>query len=61
MQLKPVLLILSLAACEKYTDATSPCFGKDGKPVVARGSISYLSFAASSGKDCSFLEIEGLQ
>ncbi|MCG7521907.1 hypothetical protein [Ruegeria sp. Ofav3-42] len=61
MQLKPVLLILSLAACEKYTDATSPCFGKDGKPAVTRGSTSYLSFAAFPAKDCSFVEIEGLQ
>ncbi len=46
-----------LTACAKYTEQTSPCFGKDGKPILPSAA---LSFAASDptttakGKDCTF-------
>jgi hypothetical protein len=43
-----------LAACERYTDTTSPCFGRDGAPAVSRASTEILSFAAQSTKDCDF-------
>lgn len=47
--------ILCLAACEKYTDATSPCFGKNDEPVVSRAATSLLAYAeAPPGKDCIF-------
>ncbi|WP_051927678.1 hypothetical protein [Ruegeria halocynthiae] len=59
MRLIPPLLLLitPLSACEKYTDATSPCFGSDGKPAVTRASSAALPFAASTTKDCSFEDI----
>lgn len=48
--------LLLLAACEKYTDATSPCFGADGEPEVARSAATLLAFAETEPalKDCIF-------
>jgi hypothetical protein len=38
--------LTALAGCENYTDQTSPCFDRSGKPVVSRNSPSpVLSFA----------------
>jgi len=34
-----------LAGCENYTDQTSPCFDRSGKPVVSRNNSPALSFA----------------
>ncbi|ETX13518.1 hypothetical protein OCH239_10020 [Roseivivax halodurans JCM 10272] len=60
MRLTLAGLLLILAACEKYTEATSPCFGADGAPVVGRSAIALLTFAAEeySRKDCVFEPIE---
>lgn len=43
--------LLVLAACETYTDATSPCFG-----AVGRSAAPLLAFAATepTPKDCNF-------
>ncbi len=48
--------LLLLAACEKYTDATSPCFGADGEPAVGRSAATPLAFVATepAPKDCIF-------
>ena len=44
---KPVILLLIaapfLGACERYTEQTSPCFGRNGKPVVSRAAFSFTS------------------
>jgi hypothetical protein len=44
---KPVILIMIatplLGACERYTEQTSPCFGRNGKPVVSRAAFSFTS------------------
>ena len=47
---------LTLSACEKYTDATSPCFGKTGEPVVSRNAATPLSFIepVETMKNCDF-------
>lgn len=41
---KPVILLLIaapfLGACERYTEQTSPCFGRNGEPVVSRAAFS---------------------
>lgn len=50
----------ALTACERYTDKSSPCFGRNGKPVVTRNSApAALPFAPSVGRnaidqDCEF-------
>ena len=58
MRLTALLLTFAgLAACTSYTDKTSPCFGKDGKPVVSRGMVTPLSFSATSPEptaNCQF-------
>mgnify|MGYP000005842602 CR=1 FL=1 len=46
-----------LAACTQYTEKTSPCFGQNGEPVVARAAVSFAATAPVSttiGKDCTF-------
>ena len=51
---------LVLAACEKYTDAISPCFGANGTPAVSRAASTPLAFAATEpGKDCLFAPVGG--
>ena len=54
MRLALIVLATILTACERYTDATSPCFGRDGAPAVSRASTEVLSFAAQGTKDCDF-------
>lgn len=48
--------LVFLAACETYTDATSPCFGAEGEPAVSRSAAPLLAFAATepTPKDCNF-------
>ncbi len=48
--------LLLLAACEKYTDATSPCFGANGEPAVGRSEGTLLAFDETEPalKDCIF-------
>jgi len=48
---------LLLSACALYTEQTSPCFGQNGEPAVARAAISFAATAPVStaiGKDCTF-------
>lgn len=62
---KPVILLLLaaplLGACERYTEQTSPCFGRNGEPVVSRAAFSFTSPMTASGsapdKDCDFQEL----
>lgn len=56
-----LILVAALTACERYTEATSPCFGNNGKPVVTRASTGQLSFAASQPADCKFEDIGASQ
>ncbi|SFE98151.1 hypothetical protein SAMN04488523_11410 [Sulfitobacter brevis] len=46
-----------LSACEQYTEKTSPCFGRNGEPVVTRATLSFAAAAIvsdESSKDCTF-------
>ena len=57
MQRNQVMIaaVLLLASCEKYTDATSPCFGKNGEPVVSRTATSLVAFSEEMvAKNCVF-------
>jgi len=70
---KPVILLLLaapfLGACERYTEQTSPCFGRNGKPVVSRAAFSFTSpltvadntiavgNTRTAVKDCNFEEL----
>ncbi len=57
--LKNILIIAlaTLAGCETYTDKTSPCLGRNGKPVVSRNSISpALSFAPAVSQNATDLD-----
>lgn len=52
-----ILIALGLVGCARYTDNTSPCFGRDGEPVVSRNAATPLSFSSTSeapAKDCLF-------
>ncbi len=51
-----LLLILSAAACERLTDATSPCFGPNGAPAVSRAASTprVLPTAHEPPGDCRF-------
>ncbi|NRB19804.1 MAG: hypothetical protein HRU33_20215 [Rhodobacteraceae bacterium] len=56
--LKNILIIAlaTLAGCETYTDKTSPCLGRNGKPVVSRNSISpAMSFAPAVSRNATDL------
>ena len=57
MRLGLICLAILFAACERYTDATSPCFGNDGKPTVSRANLDTLSFATNLSQDCVFEDI----
>ncbi|QIE47989.1 hypothetical protein G5B38_21455 (plasmid) [Pseudohalocynthiibacter aestuariivivens] len=35
-----------LSACEKYTEKTSPCFGRNGAPQVTRAALSFSTMGA---------------
>lgn len=54
----PIIAALSvLSACDRYTDQTSPCFGRDGEPAVTRASLSFSTKTggqARTPKDCVF-------
>ena len=62
MSSKPILALCAaaslLAACEKYTEKTSPCFGRNGEPQVMRSALSFSSMGATvqqaAKSDCSF-------
>jgi hypothetical protein len=46
-----------LAACEQYTEKTSPCLDRSGEPVVTRATLSFAATAPvsdESNKDCTF-------
>lgn len=47
-----------LAACEKYTEKTSPCFGRNGEPQVTRSALSFSTMGApvqqAAKPDCTF-------
>lgn len=50
-----IVTVLLLASCEKHTDAMSPCFGKNGEPVVARAAMSVLAVSDEKPlKNCVF-------
>ncbi|UWQ81505.1 hypothetical protein K3725_20075 (plasmid) [Leisingera sp. S132] len=50
MSSKPLLALSAaaslLGACEKYTEKTSPCFGKNGAPQVTRSALSFSTMGA---------------
>ena len=62
MNLKPLLALCAaaglLAACEKYTEQTSPCFGRNGEPQVTRSALSFSTMGApvqeTAKPDCAF-------
>jgi hypothetical protein len=61
MRYFPLLLMVAavpmLSACEQYTEKTSPCFGRNGEPVVTRATLSFAATApvsGANGKDCTF-------
>ena len=68
---KPVILLLIatslLGACERYTEQVSPCFGRNGEPVVSRAAYSPIvapvtqptvaDSAPASAKNCDFEEL----
>lgn len=52
-------LLASLAACESYTDQTSPCLGRGNKQVVSRNDTAVQSFLPSQNSsafafDCAY-------
>ena len=61
MRYYPLLFMVAavppLSACEQYTEKTSPCFGRNGEPVVTRATLSFEAAAIvsdESSKDCTF-------
>lgn len=62
MSSKPFLALCAaaslLAACEKYTEKTSPCFGRNGEPQVTRAAFSVSTMGApaqdAAKPDCAF-------
>lgn len=61
MRLFPHLFMVAavplLSACEQYTEKTSPCFDRNGEPLVTRATLSFAATAIvsdESGKDCTF-------
>ena len=62
MSSKPLLALSAaaslLAACEKYTEKTSPCFGRNGEPQVTRTALSFSTMDTpvqqAAKPDCSF-------
>ncbi len=61
MRYFPVLFMVAsvplLSACEQYTEKTSPCFGRNGEPVVSRATNSFAATApvsSANDKDCTF-------
>ncbi|MEX0308822.1 MAG: hypothetical protein AB3N17_01110 [Tateyamaria sp.] len=62
MSLKPLLALCAsaslIAACEKYTEKTSPCFGRNGEPQVTRSALSFSTMGgpvhATAKPNCTF-------
>lgn len=59
-----MITLLGVAACERYTEKTSPCFGKTGEPVVSRSASTPLALSLSTtspdpAKDCIFEPVNG--
>jgi hypothetical protein len=62
MRSKPLLALCAaaglLSACEKYTEKTSPCFGRNSEPQVTRAALSFSTMGApveqAAKPDCSF-------
>ena len=62
MSSKPLLTLCAaaslLAACEKYTEKTSPCFGRNGEPQVTRSAFSVSTMGSpvqeTAKPDCTF-------
>ena len=62
MSSKPLLALCAaaglLSACEKYTEKTSPCFGRNGEPQVTRSALSFSTIGTpvqqAAKSDCSF-------
>ena len=62
MSSKPILALCAtvslLSACEKYTEQTSPCFGRNGEPQVTRSALSFSTIGApvqqAAKSDCIF-------
>jgi hypothetical protein len=62
MSSKPILALCAtvslLSACEKYTEQTSPCFGRNGEPQVTRSALSFSTMGApvqeTAKPDCTF-------
>jgi hypothetical protein len=58
-----IAALTTLAGCENYTDQTSPCFDRSGKPVVSRNSQAPALYFAptvsrnSHDPDCEFQPI----
>lgn len=53
-------VLITLPACDKYTEQTSPCFGKTGKPLKAKSTTPHLSFAQKNplSDDCVFEHLD---
>ena len=61
MTLKPRAALFAtaslLAACETYTEKTSPCFGRNGEPQITRAALSFSAMGnpeQTAAKDCTF-------
>lgn len=57
-----MIALLGVAACERYTEKSSPCFGKNGNPVVSRNATTPLTISTKSPdvvKDCTFEPVNG--
>ena len=62
MSPRPLLALCAaaslLTACEKYTEKTSPCFGRNDEPQVTRSALSFATMGApvqqAAKPDCSF-------
>lgn len=65
MSSKPLLALCTVAsllsACEKYTEKTSPCFGRNGEPQVTRSNLSFSTMGAPAQEtakpDCVFVPL----
>lgn len=57
------LILASLAGCEKYTEKTSPCFGRSGSPIETKAAFAPnsllldISVGKETDDDCKFLSI----
>ena len=62
MNSRPLLALCAtaslLAACENYTEQTSPCFGRNREPQVTRSVFSVSTMGApvqqAAKPDCTF-------